>query len=149
MSLDSWTEEAESLETAKNLLYFNQLVGLEFDKGRLAALESRSKSHYTRYLRSYGRRKGAPRGLFLMSVSTVGMAVTYKQLLELYRARATKVVSREFKFGGAPINWGSWRQFAASTDDSTARKKVFDDFVASLPSWRLSSSGGLRPTGRP
>jgi hypothetical protein len=129
LPIDSWTREAESLETAKNLLYFKQLVGLGFDKGRLASLESRTKRHYTRYLRSNGRKKEARRGLYLMSVSTVGMAATYKQLLKLHEARATKVVSREFKFGGAPVNWGSWRQFAASSDDSPARKKLFDDFI--------------------
>lgn len=129
-SLDSWTKEAESLETAKNLLYFKQLVGLKFDKRKLASLEGMTRRHYTRYLRSfYGREEDRPRGLFLMSVGAVGMAVTYKQLLKLHEARATKVVSREFKFGGAPVNWGSWRQFAAGSDDSAARKKVFDDFV--------------------
>jgi hypothetical protein len=128
-SLDSWTKEAESLETAKNLLYFRQLVGLKFDERRLASLEARSKTHYTRYLRSHARDADAPRGLFLMSVSAVGNAVTYKQFLKLHQARATKVVSRAFKFGGVPVNWGSWRQFSASTDDSAARKAVFDDFV--------------------
>jgi len=129
VSLGSWTREAESLEAGKNLLYFKQLVGLKFDKGRLAALERRSKSHYTRYLDTYGRSEGSPRGLFLMSVGAVGSALTYKQLLELHEARAKKVLSREFKFGGVPVNWGSWRQFAASTDDSAARKKVYDDFI--------------------
>ncbi len=128
-SLDSWTRKAESLETAKNLLYFKQLVGLKFDKKRLASLESRSKAHYTRYLRGGGREKGASRGLFLMSVGAVGTAATYRQLLELHEARTKRVVSREFKFGGSPVNWGSWRQFAAGSDDSTARKKVFDDFI--------------------
>jgi hypothetical protein len=127
-SLDSWTKEAESIETAKNLLYFKQLVGLKYDKRRLASLESETRTHYTRYLRSHGREDG-PRGLFLMAVGAVGMAVTFKQLLRLQEAKATKVVSREFKFGGAPVNWGSWRQFAATTDDSAARKAVFDDFI--------------------
>ncbi len=127
-SLDSWTKEAESIETAKNLLYFKQLVGLKYDKRRLASLETRTRTHYARYLRTHDREDG-PRGLFLMAVAAVGMAVTYRQLLKLQEAKATKVVSRDFKFGGAPVNWGSWRQFAASTDDSASRKKVFDDFV--------------------
>jgi hypothetical protein len=126
---DTWTKEAESLETAKNLLYFKQLVGLKFDKRRLASLEGRTKTHYSRYLRDHGGDANAPRGLFLMSVSAVGNAATFKQFIELHQARATKVVSSEFKFGGAPVNWGSWRQFAASTDDSASRKAVFDDFV--------------------
>jgi hypothetical protein len=178
-SLSSWTREAESLETAKNLLYFKQLVGLKFNKERLASLERQTKAHYTRYLQSYpskrrvrgeagwgrgndddhhdddnddedcggltargtegeaelhrtsengkgGRHRG---GLFIMSIGAVGAAVTYRQLLKLYEARTLKVVSREFKFGGAPVNWGSWRQFAASTNDSAARKRLFDDFL--------------------
>jgi len=128
-SLDSWTKEAESLENAKNLLYFRQLVGLKFDKRRLASLESRTRTHYTRYLRGHRRDEEGQHGLFLMAVGSVGTAVTYRQLLKLHEARARKVVSREFKFGGAPVNWGSWRQFAASTDDSAARKTVFDDFI--------------------
>jgi hypothetical protein len=128
--LASWTKEAESLETKKNLLYFKQLVGLKFDKKKLASLEGSSKTHYSRYVKTFGRVRDASRGLFLMSVASIGAAGTYRQLLQLHEARATKVVSHEFKFGGAPVNWGSWRQFAASSDDSSARKKVFDDFIA-------------------
>jgi hypothetical protein len=128
-SLESWTRGAESLETAKNLLYFRRLVGLRFDKARLASLERRTKTHYSRYLRSHSRESDGQRGLFLMSVTNVGMAVTYRELLGLHEARATKVVSRDFKFGGVPVNWGSWRQFAASSDDSAARKAIFDDFT--------------------
>lgn len=128
-TLRSWTREAESLETGKNLLYFKQLVGLKFDEARLTSLERKSKTHYSRYLKTFGRAADAPRGLFLMSVASVGAAGTYRQVLQLHEARATKVVSHEFKFGGAPVNWGSWRQFAAGSDDSSARKKVFDDFI--------------------
>jgi hypothetical protein len=148
-SLGSWTREAESLEVSKNLLYFKQLVGLKIDKKRLASLERRTKAHHTRYLRSHGGKRDGLRGLFLMSVSAVGTAVTYKQLLKLYEARATKVVSREFEFGGAPVNWGSWRQFAASSDDSAARKRLFDDFVgksmvlAPLVQQRFETYGAL------
>jgi hypothetical protein len=127
--LDSWVREAEEIETGKNLQYFRQLVGLPFDKKKLASLEVRSKSHYSRYLKAYGAGGGSPRDLFLMSVSTVGMAVTYRQLLRLHEARATRIVSRDHEFHGMPVNWGSWRQFAAATDDSQARRKVFDDFV--------------------
>ncbi|HUI01303.1 MAG TPA: hypothetical protein VLU99_09155 [Nitrososphaerales archaeon] len=128
-SVGSWTKQAESIETAKNLLYFRQLVGLKFDRARLSSLESRSKTHYSGYLRRFGASEGAPRALFLMAVSTVGAAATYRQLLKLHEARAKRVVSREHTFRGSPVNWGSWRQFAAATDDSDARKDVFDDFI--------------------
>ena len=64
-----------------------------------------------------------------MALGTVGSAMTYKQLLKLHKARESKIVSHEFKFKGNPVNWGSWRQFAAGTDDSAARRSVFDDFI--------------------
>ncbi len=128
-TLESWTEEAEDVETAKNLLYFKQLVGLKFDKKRLGSLEAKSKTLYSHYLKTFGSDENAPRDLFLISASNVGAAATYKQLLKLHEARATKIVSREYKFHETPVNWGSWRQFAASTDDSTTRRKVFDDFI--------------------
>ena len=62
-SPDSWTKEAESIETAKNLLYFRQLVGLKFDERRLASLESRTRAHYARYLRSHGPEGRAARAV--------------------------------------------------------------------------------------
>lgn len=129
-SLSVWTKKAESLETSKNLLYYRQLVGLKFDERRLASLEAESNKHYRGYLRAPGGHKGAPRGLFLMSVAAVGTAATYSLFLRFHEARSTKVVSSEFKFRGAPVNWGSWRLFAASTDDSAARKRLFDDFLS-------------------
>jgi hypothetical protein len=129
-SLQRWTYEAESLETAKNLLYFRQLVGLKIDEKRLALLERRSEVHSMTFVRAYRRGKAKSRELFLMSLGTVAAARTYKQLLKLHEARASKIASRDFRFKGNPVNWGSWRQFAASTDDSAARKSVFDDFVA-------------------
>src|SRR5260370_24375909 len=115
-SLGSWTKEAESLETAKNLLYFKQLVGLKFDKRRLAALEGRTKTHYTRYLRDHGGDAHAPRGLFLMSVSAVGNAETFNQFLELHQARPTNEVSIELQFFGDPPKCGACVQFASTTD---------------------------------
>ncbi|MDG6914514.1 MAG: hypothetical protein JRN51_11025 [Nitrososphaerota archaeon] len=129
LSLSSWTKTAESLEASKNLLYFRQLVGLKIDKRRLASIEARSSAHYMSYLRGPARAEGAPRGLYLMSVAAVGAAGTYRQLLRLYEARSSKIVSRESRYGGAPVTWGSWRQFSANTDDSAARKRVFDDFL--------------------
>ncbi len=127
--LETWTRQAESLETAKNLLYFRQLVGLKMDEKRLALLERKAETHSMRFISAFRRGKARSRELFLMSLGTVGAAKTYRQLLKLHEARTSKLVSRKFRFKGSPVNWGSWRQFAASTDDSLARKSVFDVFI--------------------
>jgi hypothetical protein len=125
--LSAWTKRAESLETRKNLLYFKQFVGLKIDEKRLAALEQETKTQALKFLREAD---GEPRPLFFLSVSSVGTASTYKQFLQLHKARTSKIVSRRFKLNGKPVNWGSWRQFAAGSDDSAARKELFDDFVS-------------------
>jgi hypothetical protein len=127
--VERWAKGAESLEVSKNLLYFKQLIGLKIDEKRLALLEGKSKAHSMSFLKASRRGKSRSRELFLMALGTVGSAMTYKQLLKLHKARASKIVSHQFKFKGNPVNWGSWRQFAASTDDSSARKSVFDDFI--------------------
>jgi len=124
--LDKWTRRAERLIVGKNHEYFKQGVGLKVDKNRLARLERDSLEHSKLFLTSFGKE---PESLFMMSVDTIGLARTYKLLLELNEARIGKIVSRRHKLNGRPVNWGSWRQFAGQTDDSTARKELFDDFV--------------------
>jgi len=97
------------------------------DEKRLAALERETKTHAIKFLKEAD---GEPRPLFFLSVSSVGTASTYKLFLRLHETRTSKIVSRRFNHNRKPVNWGSWRQFAASTDDSAARKELFDDFVS-------------------
>jgi len=124
--LSKWTTESEKLENAKNLLYFKQDVGLKYDKRKLASLEKQSSAQASLFVKKFGRE---PRLLFLMSVETIGRAKTYKDYLRLHETRTSKILSKRFNINGANVNWGSWRQFAASTDDSSARKEIFDDFL--------------------
>ncbi len=125
-NLDKWTRQAERLEVGKNNQYFNQDAGLHVDKKRLARLEGDYLKHSLRFVKEFGRE---PEPLFLMSVDTIGKAKTFRFLLRLYETRTSGIVSKKYKLKGSPVNWGSWRQFAASTDDSVARKEVFDDFL--------------------
>ncbi len=64
-----------------------------------------------------------------MCVNTIGEAKTYNFRMKFHETRTSKIVSGRYKMNGKPINWGSWRQFAASTDDSAVRKGLFDDFI--------------------
>ena len=113
--------------TAKNLLYFRQSVGLKFDKGKLSGLEAESSRHYESFVKRFGTK---PEALFQLVSIEVASSKTYRLYLDLCEARTSKVVSRKHQVNGAPVNWGSWRQYASGTDDSGARKALFDAFVA-------------------
>jgi hypothetical protein len=124
--LSEWYKTAERIEVGKNRLYWNQLVGLKFDKGKLAKLEAESIKHYENFVREFGSKPGTT---FLIISREIALSKTFKLYMKLYDARTTKIVSKNHKFNGAPVNWGSWRQYAGGTDDSKARKELFDIFV--------------------
>jgi hypothetical protein len=126
LNLESWTRKAETLEVGKNLEYFRQDVGLKVDRRGLSRLERSALAHSQLFVKSFGRE---PEPLFMMSANTIGDAKTYDSRMKFHETRISKIVSKKYKMNGAPVNWGSWRQFAASTDDSASRKELFDDFL--------------------
>ena len=126
-SLKQWISRAETIEVRKNLQYFNQSAGLKVEKAVLASLEKQSLEHSRVFLKKFGKE---PRALFLMSVDAIGRAKTFKWQVASHEAKSSKIVSKKYKIDGTPVNWGSWRQFAARTDDSQARKELFDDFLS-------------------
>jgi hypothetical protein len=128
--LRDWRSEAERLSASKNLLYFRQQVGLGFDKKRLSTLEKEAVKHYGVFIKRFGRQ---PEVLFNLCAFEIGFSKTYRLYLKLSDLRTTKMVDRRHKVNGVPVNWGSWRQFAAGTDDSKARKGVFDTFLGKSP----------------
>ena len=135
--LQAWRREAEKINVAQALLYFRQQAGLSFDRRELDRLEKRAIQHYKAFVTGFGR---SPEVLFNISSLEIAASKTYKLHLKLSNLRMTKIASRRYKVNGAPVNWGSWRQFASGTDDSKARKEVFDDF--------LQKSSALAPTVR-
>ena len=124
--LRDWRKEAERIQVGKSLLYLRQQVGLEFDKKKLARLERESIRHSEAFVRRFGK---TPEVLFNLSSLEIGYSKTYNLYLKLFDLRTTKIVTKKYKVNGAHVNWGSWRQFASSTDDSKARKEVFDTFL--------------------
>jgi hypothetical protein len=135
--VQKWRNAAERIQQDKSLLYFKKLVGLKFDKNRLAALEKETIKHYRSFVAKFGKN---PKVLFDVSALEIAYSKTYRLYLKLYDLRMTKVVTKKYKVNNAPVNWGSWRQFTSSTDDSRARKVVFDTF--------LEKSSLLAPTVR-
>ncbi len=125
-TLDKWTRRAENIEVRKNLQYFKQSAGLKFDEKLIASLEMQALEHSKTFLKNFGRE---PRALFLASVSSIGSAKTYSWQMAAHKARATKIVSKKFRIDGTPVNWGSWRQFTGKSDDSLARKELYDEFI--------------------
>jgi hypothetical protein len=137
ITLEEWTKEAERIEVGKNLCYFKQSVGLKFDKKKLDTLEKSASEHAKKFVATFGK---VPRQLFLMSVESIGNAEAYRYYVKIHEAQMEKIVSKKYEIDGKPVNWGSWRQFASRTDDSAARKEVFDEF--------LGRSGVLTPLVR-
>jgi oligoendopeptidase F len=124
--LDSWRKEAERIEVSKNLLYYKQSAGLSFDKAKVASYEKQALEHSKKFLKSFGKQ---PRTLFLISVDALGRAKTFKLQMKAHNVRSSKIVSNKFKLQGNKVNWGSWRQFTAQSDDSQARKELYGDFL--------------------
>ncbi|MHB1907678.1 MAG: M3 family metallopeptidase [Nitrososphaerales archaeon] len=127
MTIDRWERQAEKIEVAKNLLYYKQSAGLSFDKKRLALYEKESLSHSKTFLKLFGKE---PRLLFLASADAFGRSKTFKLQSQAHAVRSTKIISSKYKLAGNKVNWGSWRQFTAKSDDSFARKELFDEFIS-------------------
>src|SRR5205807_9964079 len=70
------------------------------------------------------------RALFLNSIENMADASTKKLELKLYNLRNQKIVSSSNRFGRAPVNWSTWRQFNSSQKNSEKRKQVFDEFIS-------------------
>jgi len=117
---------AERIESKKNLLDYRQKVGLEFDKARLDQMQVECARHYEAYFKQFGRK---PPAMFHMVARNIGQTKSYKLYMDQYKTRTSKIITRKYKVNGTPVNWGSWRQFTSATDDSKARKEVFDTFV--------------------
>lgn len=125
--LGEWRRAAERIQQGKSLLYFKQFVGLKYDRKRLAALEKETVKHFRSFITKFGRE---PEVLFNLSTIEIAYSANYESYLRLLDLRTKKILTRKYSVNGAPVNWGSWRQFTSSTDDSKARKEVFDTFLA-------------------
>ena len=132
--LQKWVAEAERLEVAKNLLYFNQGVGLKFDKRRLALLEKKSSDHAEAFTKNF---RNESRPLFLMSVDAMGKAKTFKYQIRLHEARTTQILSKDHLIDDKPVNWGSWRQFSARCSGHVGRWSIHSR-------WRWNTNPRLR-----
>jgi len=125
--LQNWRSAAERIQQEKAVQYFRKLVGLKYDEKRLAENEKETVKHYRSFITKFGK---DPEVLFNISAIEIAYSTTYKLYLKLLDLRTTKITAKNHRVNNAPVNWGSWRQFTSSSDDSKARKEVFDTFLA-------------------
>lgn len=126
MNLEQWCLLDERIYIAEMDERYKQHAGLQYNERVIEQLaEMRSLSAKT-FLGSFSQ----PRELFLSSLENIADSSTKKLELKLYNLRNQKIVSSRHRFGGAPVNWSTWRQFNSAQKDPTKRKQVFDEFIS-------------------
>ena len=126
MNLEQWCQLDERIYIAEMDERYKQHAGLKYRERVVEQLaEMRAVSSRT-FLGSFSQ----PRELFLSSIENIADSSTKKLELKLYNLRNQKIVSSRQRFGDAPVNWSTWRQFNSAQKDSTKRKQVFDEFIS-------------------
>ncbi|HEX7034002.1 MAG TPA: M3 family metallopeptidase [Nitrososphaera sp.] len=126
MNLGQWCQLDERIYVAENDERYKQHAGLQYSEKVIEQLAEMRSINAKTFLGSFSE----PREMFLSSLENVADASTKKLELKLYKLRNQKIVSSRQSFGGAPVNWSSWRQFNSAQKDSAKRKQVFDEFVS-------------------
>src|SRR5438093_11261681 len=130
MNLRQWCQLDERIYVAEMDERYKQHAGLLYSERVIEQLaEMRSISAKT-FLGSFSK----PRELFLSSLENIADSSTKKLELKLYNLRNQKIVSSHHNFGGAPVNWSTWRQFNSAQKDPAKRKQVFDEFISKTTS---------------
>lgn len=124
MDLKEWCEKDEKLHSELAEEYWKLYVGLPHDESAIERLENERAGHAKVFLDNWKE----PQELFEVAVGSIVSQKTFKLQLKLKEIRETKVVSSKHKFNGKPVNWYTWRQFAAQASDEE-RKEVFDEFI--------------------
>jgi len=122
-------EVIEEIDIKFNAEYFKIYAGLHYDENVIKQL---SKQKYLISKKIISEFK-EPRRLFLASVFNI---IEYERLdaqLKLFEAKNKKIVDEKYVLGNKPVNWSTWRQFNAQTEDHIARKHVFDTFISRVP----------------
>jgi oligoendopeptidase F len=124
MNLEQWCELDERIYIAESDERYKQYAGLPYSEKAIKGLAEIKNLNAKSFLDNFHK----PRELVLAAIENIADSSTKSLELELYDARNKKVVSKSFKFAGAPVNWSSWRQFNSNAKDA-ARKRVFDEFI--------------------
>jgi hypothetical protein len=126
MNLEQWCQLDERIYIAEMDERYKQHAGLKYSERVVEQLAEMRAVGAKTFLGSFSQ----PRELFLSSLENIADSSTKKLELELYNLRNKKIVSSRQRFGGAPVNWSTWRQFNSAQKDPAKRKQVFDEFIS-------------------
>lgn len=126
MNLEQWCQLDERIYVAEMDERYKQHAGLKYSERVIEQLAEMRVVSAKTFLGSFSQ----PRELFLSSLENIADSSTKKLELKLYNLRNQKIVSSRQRFGGAPVNWSTWRQFNSAQKDPAKRKQVFDEFIS-------------------
>ncbi|HJU33691.1 MAG TPA: hypothetical protein VJ695_01075 [Nitrososphaera sp.] len=126
MDLRQWCQLDEQIYIAEMDERYKQFAGISNNEPmieRLAEMRAISAETFVNFF-------SEPRELVLSSLDNIADSSTKKLELKLYNLRNEKIISSRYKFGRAPVNWSTWRQFNSVEKDPKRRKHVFDEFIS-------------------
>ena len=126
MNLEQWCQLDERIYIAEMDERYKQHAGLKYSERVVEQLAEMRAVGAKTFLGSFSQ----PRELFLSSLENIADSSTKKLELKLYNLRNQKIVSSRQRFGGAPVNWSTWRQFNSVQKDPAKRKQVFNEFIS-------------------
>jgi len=126
MNLEQWCQLDERIYIAEMDERYKQHAGLKYSERVVEQLAEMRAVGAKTFLGSFSQ----PRELFLSSLENIADSSTKKLELKLYNLRNQKIVSSRQRFGGAPVNWSTWRQFNSVQKDPAKRMQVFDEFIS-------------------
>lgn len=126
MNLEQWCQLDERIYIAEMDERYKQHAGLKYSERVVEQLAEMRAVGAKTFLGSFSQ----PRELFLSSLENIADSSTKKLELTLYNLRNQKIVSSRQRFGGAPVNWSTWRQFNSVQKDPAKRKQVFNEFIS-------------------
>lgn len=129
MRLSAWCNVDEALQVTKANEEWRQYNGLKYDEELIKNIARKQSEHAQYFIEEIKK----PRRMLLLAISTVVESAKTPNRLELYKAREEKLVCSDLQVGGKPVNWNSWRQFNAQATRHEDRKRVYDEFVAKVP----------------
>jgi len=128
-TLNTLCKKLEELEVRFNEETYKRYAGFEYDETLLKELSSKILEVQKEIVEKFKE----PRRLYLASIFGIAEAAKLEESLRLYDARNKEITAEKYKIGDTVVNWSSWRQFNAVTEDHSKRKEVFDTFIQKVP----------------
>ncbi|MFX0013791.1 MAG: M3 family metallopeptidase [Promethearchaeota archaeon] len=128
-SIDDLGAEFEKYVVLLREQRYNQKAGLSYEKSLMESLSETLVGLSSEFLSSYEK----PKAFYLNAIDTIAEARKLPLSIDIYDKRMSVISSQTLKINGKAVNWGTWRQFNAQTENPNDRKLVFDEFISKIP----------------